>query len=431
MIPVVDSLDRPPQTRARRSLAALVAALALAGGLTGTAHAAIGATLVSAAEPVPMVSIDAGADTEVVEGSALKRSIAIVDGADNGAPGWNFAIDYGDGSAVVTGSTLTPSVELDHVYVDGPATRTVSVSAVDAVGLIDEVAIDSFAVSVLNSPPTPLLTGNPASAEGATYSLNVGGTDPAGASDPLEYSIDWGDGTISAPVLVPVGTIAHVFADDDDGPLDVATRVITVGLFDGDAFVTTTFPVQVTNVVPTIALTGAVSVQVGAPYSLELGEVTDPGRDTVVSRVIHWGDGSAETVASGGLFTHTYATAGARTVTVDLVDEDGTFAAAGSLPVDITAAGPSAPTNLTATPVSKSSLWVRWTNAATPQSSVVVERCKGPGCTSFTRIVTLPGTATRYKDTGLRARTTYRYRLRAKSATASSPYTVIVSARTL
>ena len=87
----------------------------------------------------------------------------------------------------------------------------------------------------------------------------------------------------------------------------------------------------------------------GAPYSLTLGSVTDPGSDTVSSYIVHWRDGSTHTYASNGAKSHTYADGPAtRAITVDLIDEDGTFlnrANAFSVTVDnvapaITAPGP-------------------------------------------------------------------------------------------
>ena len=61
-------------------------------------------------------------------------------------------------------------------------------------------------------------------------------------------------------------------------------------------------------------------------YSLTLGAVTDPGTDTVTSYVVHWGDGNSSTYSPNGVKTHTYADGpNDRAVTVDLVDEDGTF----------------------------------------------------------------------------------------------------------
>src|SRR5207244_5939303 len=59
---------------------------------------------------------------------------------------------------------------------------------------------------------------------------------------------------------------------------------------------------------------------------LALGAVTDRSTDTVSSYVVHWGDGNSDTYASNGVKTHTYADGPSdHNVTVDLVDEDGTY----------------------------------------------------------------------------------------------------------
>ena len=88
---------------------------------------------------------------------------------------------------------------------------------------------------------------------------------------------------------------------------------------------------------PTIAISGAANVNEGASYSLTLGAVTDPGADTVTSWVVHWGDGSSNTYGTDGVKTHTYADGpNTRTITVDLIDEDGTFLdRANALSVDV------------------------------------------------------------------------------------------------
>ena len=79
---------------------------------------------------------------------------------------------------------------------------------------------------------------------------------------------------------------------------------------------------------------GAAHVNEGSPYSLTLGSVTDPGTDTVSSYIVHWGDGNTDTYATDGAKTHTYDEGrDARPITVDLVDEDGTFLAAGTTSV--------------------------------------------------------------------------------------------------
>ena len=87
---------------------------------------------------------------------------------------------------------------------------------------------------------------------------------------------------------------------------------------------------------PTIALSGDASVDEGSLYSLTLGAVTDPGDDTVTEWTVHWGDGGSNTYLADGVVTHTYADGPADyTISVDLLDEDGTHLAAGSHDVTV------------------------------------------------------------------------------------------------
>lgn len=90
---------------------------------------------------------------------------------------------------------------------------------------------------------------------------------------------------------------------------------------------------------------------------------------------------------------------------------------------------PSAPVNLKATALSKSSIGLTWTNGSGAQTEVRVERCKGSGCTSFVQVVVLSGTATAFTDTGLASRTTYTYRVRAHNPTGDSTYSNTAAAR--
>src|SRR5207248_88295 len=95
---------------------------------------------------------------------------------------------------------------------------------------------------------------------------------------------------------------------------------------DGSYAAGNTVAVTVNNVAPTLAISGAASVNEGSSYSLTLGAVTDPGQDTVSSYVVHWGDGATTSYTSNGAKTHTYADGPNNyAVTVALVDEDGTF----------------------------------------------------------------------------------------------------------
>ena len=385
--------------------------------------------------PTDTVSFEAGPDVSLDEGATFSRVIAFADGADNGAAGWSYTVDYGDGTTE-SGTLGSTSLPLNHTYEDGSATYTVSVTITDVAG---ETASDSFSVTVANVAPSIELSGadsvdeassytlslgslidpgadtatdysldwgdgnvqsfsaaefaalggsiehvyadGDASAtitltvtdedgsfvagtktitvnnvapslniggagsidEGDTFALAIAGSDVAGAADPLSYTIDWGDGsalqTLSAAELAALGgSVEHVFADDEDGPVNATARTITVTANDGDGGVTTqTHAVTVNNVAPSIALTGSGSVTLGASYILNLGSITDPGTDTVTSYVIDWGDGSTDTVASAGDVSHDYAAAGDYTVSVSLIDEDGTHSSAATQSVSVAA----------------------------------------------------------------------------------------------
>ncbi len=157
-----------------------------------------------------------------------------------------------------------------------------------------------------------------------------------GALDTHSADIDWGDGTIEAvPVVGGTASASHAYADDG---VYVATVTVTD---DGGDSAQDALVVTVENVAPTIQLSGAASVEEGSPYTLTLGAVTDPGDDTVITYRVHWGDGTTDDFGVAGDMIHTYADGPeARTIVVDLEDEDGTHVGAGSLALMVTNAAP-------------------------------------------------------------------------------------------
>ncbi|MCP5224097.1 MAG: cadherin-like domain-containing protein [Thauera sp.] len=292
--------------------------------------------------PVAAVS---GAAT-VAEAASYTLSVgAVVDPGTDSVSG--YSIDWGDGSV----DSFTPAEwavaagSFSHVYGDGGLGGTplqITVRATDEDG---EHVLGTQAVTVENAAPSAVLGGADASDEGASYVLSLAGSDPAGGADTLSYSIDWGDGSsvqvLSAAELDALGgNVAHVFADDEDGPVNASDRTITVTVSDEDGgSSTTTKSVTVNNVAPTIALAGAPTVVEDVGYTLTLGAVTDPGTDTVVEYVVDWGDGNVESYAATGDVSHVFADPGVYQISVALSDEDGLHAAAGSLPVTVTAGG--------------------------------------------------------------------------------------------
>lgn len=92
---------------------------------------------------------------------------------------------------------------------------------------------------------------------------------------------------------------------------------------------------------------------------------------------------------------------------------------------------PSAPASLAASQVTATSAVLTWTNTARNATRLQVERCRGSGCTNFLAIATLASDTARFTNTGLSARTTYRWRVRAGNATGLSAPSNLVQATTL
>ena len=92
---------------------------------------------------------------------------------------------------------------------------------------------------------------------------------------------------------------------------------------------------------------------------------------------------------------------------------------------------PTAPTNLTATPISSSAINLSWT-ASTDNVGVTgyqIQRCQGATCTNYAQVGTATGTT--YPDSGLAAATTYRYQVRATDAAGNlSTFSGVVNATT-
>ena len=300
-----------------------------------------GGKQVTVTATVPTLSMDAGGDATLNEGGTFTRTVTFSDGEDNGAAGWGYVIDYGDGSTQSTGTTLVKSLDLSHQYADGNANRTAMVTLTDVTG---ETASDSFQINVNNVAPTASVTGADTVNEGSAYTLSVGAVSDPGTDTRTSYGINWGDGSTSnlnpAQWASANGSFTHTYAD---GGSSGTTHTVTVNATDEDGtFVLGSKAITVNNITPTIALTGAAHVMEDSTYTLKLGTVNDLGQDTVSSYSVNWGDGltdnytAAQVATLTGQVTHTYADGPAhRAINVGLTDEDGTFANAGTLSVDV------------------------------------------------------------------------------------------------
>ncbi|MEZ4481913.1 MAG: PKD domain-containing protein [Dehalococcoidia bacterium] len=227
-----------------------------------------------------------------------------------------WRINWGDGQE--TNVDGNPS-STTHVYADGPVTRAISAEVRDDGA--DYPAAAPVIVSVLNVAPAITVTGASSIAEGQNYALTFSRTDP-GTETVQSWSVDWGDG--AAPSLLPATATgaSHIYAD---GP---ATPVIQVAVTDEDGtHLAAPKPITVSNVAPSVTISGASTVVTGASYTLTLA-TADPGVDTVASWQISWGDGPPENVTGNpASVTHVYTSAPATLqVSATAIDEDGAFA---------------------------------------------------------------------------------------------------------
>ena len=99
-------------------------------------------------------------------------------------------------------------------------------------------------------------------------------------------------------------------------------------------------------------------------------------------------------------------------------------------PPPVAATAPAAPVNLAATAFSSSQIALQWTDKSTDQTLVAIERCASP-CNRYSEIARVAGSATSFSDSGLAARKSYSYRVRAQNSAGWSPYSATATAKTL
>lgn len=175
--------------------------------------------------------------------------------------------------------------------------------------------------------------------EGSPYTIGLPisfSVAPGVATSVTGWSIDWGNGvTTSLP-----GNATNAAYTYADGPNSYTIRAtvfaaetsFTSGPNGGSMTgVNTTFTataaVAVRNVAPTFTLSGNPQVVVGETYTLSRSAVVDPGRDTITSWQITWGDGNTTTHAGNATtFSYVYrGVSGPMTITATATDEDGSY----------------------------------------------------------------------------------------------------------
>ncbi|PYX69807.1 MAG: hypothetical protein DMG78_20980, partial [Acidobacteria bacterium] len=268
--------------------------------------------------------VTAGTDATLTEGSTFTRSVSFT---DPGADVWTATVDYGDGTPVAILTTPTPSspLALNHLYSDNGHYGVVVTIMDDDGGS----ATQSFAVNVTNVAPTVNAGADQTVPEGTPVTLLATASDP-GANDAL--TIQWIVTASNGQVIAPATGNSFTFTPIDNGTYQIAVTVTDKDL----ATATDQVLITATNVAPAIGLNGPSTIGEGSLYTLTLGPVSDPGADAVTEYRVAWGDGTPPDIfGTASAITHTYLNEGSRTISVTLVDEDGTYANAASKPVAV------------------------------------------------------------------------------------------------
>ncbi len=231
----------------------------------------------------------------------------------------SWQIHWGDGQ-VETVSGNPPSV--GHVY---SLPGSYSILPIFAAAADEDGAYYAQYWSVIvgdNEPPEVDAGADQALAEGATYSASGSFTDLD--SEAWTATVDYGDGSGSQSLALGADqtfALNHIFSDDGD-------YTVTVVVEDSAGRQgTDTVLVTVTNLAPTLTISGDSSVEENSPYLLSLS-ASDVGADTVVSWNIDWGDGQTYEVSGHPPnVSHIYKTPGNYTILATATDEDDTYAA--------------------------------------------------------------------------------------------------------
>jgi hypothetical protein len=244
------------------------------------------------------------------------------------------------GAAALRGDEVGLTPVFDATGLDGPATVQVAMRV--TVPGVPAVASDVATIEIRNVAPTVRITPDRAViAEGDTVLVDVRVTD-ASPADFVVVSVAWGDGQVDEFDLGTArsATIDHLYVDDDPTGTPRDTVLIGATVRDDDgASGADAHPITIVNVAPVPAVTG---LNDGLPFTLVnvpvrlTGSFTDAGvADTHTDPVIHWGDGTSDTVPLDDIASvHVYDTAGTRDVELVITDDDtGTGTATATLEV--------------------------------------------------------------------------------------------------
>jgi hypothetical protein len=230
---------------------------------------------------------------------------------------YTYTINWGDGSPVVTGSsvlgggiTVTPpsgglvtgTFGASHQYSDDRL-YSVTVTVTDSAGTKTEIVSQT----VNNVAPMLAISGAPSANEGLLYTLSLSSSDP-GADAISAWTINWGDGPAETISGNPA-SVTHTYADGNSASNYVISATATDE--DGVFAAGNTVPLTVNNIAPVLTLSPVAAVDENGTATLNLS-FTDQGVLDQHTFTINWGDGSTNQVVTipvgdrSAMFSHQY-----------------------------------------------------------------------------------------------------------------------------
>ncbi len=293
------------------------------------------APLTVTAEVVPPTVTISGPST-VNEDATYTLDLSAT-GEPSNHPITSWTINWGDGSApqTISGNPSTAT----YVYADA-GNYTINASATEDEGTFAAAPLTVTAEVV---PPTVTISGPSTVNEDATYTLGLSATGEPSNHPITSWTINWGDGSQPQTISGNPSTATYVYANA--GPYTItASATEDEGTFSAA-------PLNVTALVvpPTVSISGSLTVNEDATYTLGLSATGEPSNHPITSWTINWGDGSQPQTISGNpsTATYVYADAGTYTITASATEDEGTFAAAPLtltalvVPPTVTISGPS------------------------------------------------------------------------------------------
>ena len=293
---------------------------------------------------VTIITVEVGAPTAsftftptaALEGGA----VSFVGSGSTAGAGANsiveYAWDFGDATAVVSGSSATVS----HAYADeGTGSYTVSLTVKDDNGgtgtTSKTVPVSNVAPNITSVAASPSSPGT-----GETVTLIASFTDP-GSTDTHTATINWGDntgtpaGTVNQSTKTVTGTHSYpntgsytvtVVVTDNDGDSDTdSSRTISVISVGAENKWDATLTFTVVTAGPDQTVESGDTVSLATTF-------TDLGINDTHTATVNWGEGAGPVFAivtepSGGnpglvSSTHVYASEDSFTVTVKVTDKD-------------------------------------------------------------------------------------------------------------